>query len=121
MGKLHLEELEPRELLNGTSFGPQPAPSQPPAAGPDTMSRPAERAPAVDHDDNPGGPTGANHPTAIGPVEVVVVAPAAPAVAVVSRSRPGGTGSPSLRAGIDLATVPHPAGAEAGENPPQAP
>ena len=57
MDKLQVEELEPRQLLSGTSFSPRPPSSQPSAAG--ALTAPAaERSPFIDYGGGHAGPAG---------------------------------------------------------------
>src|SRR4051812_48821930 len=57
MYHLHVEELEPRQMLNGTGFCP-PSPRVPTTAAGACAPQAAERAPSVDHGGHadPGGP-----------------------------------------------------------------
>jgi hypothetical protein len=55
MPNLQVEELEPRQLLNGTGFSPRPPPAQPVAAGA-FAGRVDERAPSVDLGGGHAGP-----------------------------------------------------------------
>src|SRR4051794_15923963 len=61
MFNLQVEELEPRRLLNGTSFSPRPLLSQPFAGG-TWNTRVAERSPFIDFGGDHAGPVGQGRP-----------------------------------------------------------
>jgi hypothetical protein len=65
MGKLHVEELEARQLMNGTSFSFRPPPAHPLAAG-GLISPGAERSPFVDFGGSRAGPGGLGSPDKAG-------------------------------------------------------
>jgi hypothetical protein len=61
MANLQVEELEPRQLLNGTGLSPRPPPAQPAAAGA-FAGRVVERAPSVDLGGGHAGPVSQGRP-----------------------------------------------------------